>query len=207
MEGIFRSIFNIAVPLFFVLNIIGNLPLFIGLLTDYSEKERSRIMMREMLIALLILFLFFFFGDWILARLGISQPVIGVAGGLLLILIALGMIFPKHEDDDKGLPEHEPFVVPLATPGIAGPGSIAAVMVYSGMDTTREFFVMPAAIFLAWLPSVVILLTASKLSSFLGEKGMIACERLGGMIISLIGVGMFLNGIINLVKESFPGLS
>ncbi len=191
--------YAIALSLFFVLNALGSVPLFIGLLARYDIKKQRKIIVRELLIALFILLLFNFFGDDILGILGISEPIIGIAGGILLFVIALGMIFPKAEK--LAAPPQEPLIVPLAIPVVAGPGAIATVMVYSEQVSTQ--WVMTGAILAAWLPTFLILFAASNIKYMLGEKGLAACEKLGGMLICLIAVQMFSSGAIKLVQETW----
>jgi multiple antibiotic resistance protein len=193
------SFFAVALSLFVVLNALGNIPLFIGFLGKYDIKEQRRIITRELLIALAILLLFNFFGDYILKMLGISQPIIGIAGGTLLFIIALGMIFTKHENHDTH--RQEPLIVPLATPMVAGPGAIATVMVYA--EQMQNSLFMMGAIFVAWLPCYLILLASSNIKYVLGKKGLAACEKLGGMIITLIAVQMFTAGVIKLIQTTF----
>ena len=120
-------------------------------------------------------------------------------GGVVLFLIALGMIFPKSHPPE--VPAQEPFIVPLATPIIAGPGAIAYVMVFAA--ETQNYWISTLAIILAWVPALCILLLASNIKYVLGEKGLVACERMGGMIISLIAVQMFSTGCIKLIKVCF----
>lgn len=114
------SIFARTLSLFFILNSLGNIPLFVALLGKYDVKKQRAIILRELLIALFILLLFNFFGDNVLQLLGISQSVLGVAGGTLLFIIALGMIFPRTSDQLE-YKRSEPMIVPLATPIVAGP--------------------------------------------------------------------------------------
>ncbi|MBX7067583.1 MAG: MarC family protein [Parachlamydiales bacterium] len=192
----------ITAAIFFVLNATGQIPLFIGLLSRFDQKRQIMIITRELVIALMILLLFTFFGDFILHILGISRAIIAIAGGVLLFLISLTMIFPKAAADD--LPKaltHEPMIVPLAIPIITGPGAISAVMLYAH-DTGNPFLVAGAAI-TAWIPSLIILLLGSTIKQILGEKGLIAVERLGGMLVCLLGTQMFTNGTMTLVKDYF----
>lgn len=190
---------SMAISLFFVLNVMGNLPLFIGLLKDFSLKEQRLIVLREMLIALAILFMFNFFGERVLHLLGITRPIIGITGGTLLMIIAITMIFPKHSAE--GMPKHQPIIVPLATPIIAGPGSITAVMVFA--TQLQHPIIMTGVILAAWIPSLIIVLLATNLKKVLGVNGLMAMERLGGMLVALIGVQMIATGIIELVKTHF----
>jgi multiple antibiotic resistance protein len=192
------SVISVTTSLFFVLNALGNVPFFVGILSSYTVKKQRRIIVREMLIALFILVCFNFFGNEILKVLGIDQCVVGIAGGTLLFLIALSMIFPKR--NHLKVPHREPFVFPLAIPAVAGPGAITAVMIYS--QQAQGSFWMLVPIVLAWLCSSLILLASSNIKTFLGQKGLIACERLGGMVISLIAVQMFTTGAMGLFDKS-----
>lgn len=193
------NFYAMTFSIFVVLNAIGNIPLFLGILAKYDMHRQRKIIIREMLIALLILFIFNFFGDYILGLLGISEPIIGAAGGILLFIIALGMIFPKTEN--KTLPNHEPFIVPLATPLVAGPGVLATIMVYS-KQLENDWYLM-AMILVAWLATFLILFAATNIKYFLGEKGLAACEKLGGMLILLIAIRMFATSVITLIKQTF----
>lgn len=195
------SFTTLTSAIFFVLNSLGQIPLFLAILSPYEYRKQQKIIFRELFIALVLLWLFIFFGNWILSVIGIDRSIIGISGGILLFIISLTMIFPKNNKKEGGLPRHEPLIVPLAIPVIAGPGSIATVMVYAE-KTQRPFFVAAAAV-VAWIFSLVVLLSASYLKRFMGERGLHALERLGGMIVSLIGVQMFAKGIIELVKKNF----
>lgn len=186
--------------LFFILNAVGNIPLFVGLLGKYDEKKRQKIIIREMLIALGILILFTLFGESALAALSINPSIIRISGGLLLVFISLSMIFPSPNKEEN--PHHEPMVVPLATPSIAGPGCITSVMVFASLPEIGPSLTA-TAIFIAWIPSIVILLFASRLMNYLGEKGLMACERFGGMIVSLIAIKMLATGMLDCVKDYF----
>ena len=193
------SFSTIVFTLFFVLNAVGQIPLFLALLARFSHKRQLRIITREMIIALAILLLFTFFGEWILKMLGISRPIIAVAGGVLLFIISLTMIFPKPGNIEQLTTE--PMVIPLAIPVITGPGAITTVMTYA--QTTGEPTTVALAAICAWIPSLIILLMGSYVKRLLGEMGMIAVERVGGMLIALIGVNMIISGVLTLVKDFF----
>ncbi len=191
-----------AISLFFIMNAIGNIPLFVALLARYHVRKQRKIILRELLIALGILLSFNYFGNMIMEMLGISQPIIGIAGGTLLFIIALGMIFPRTSDGAQPSHQHqEPFIVPLATPLVAGPGGIAAVMVYS--EQMHNSWLIAGIILLAWIPSLIILLLSSNIKKYLGQKGLLACQKLGGMIICLLAVQMFCSGVMTLLQETF----
>lgn len=192
------TVFSVATSLFFVLNSLGNVPFFVGILSHYPVKRQRKIIIREMLIALLILVIFTYFGNQILNVLGIDRCVVGIAGGTLLFLISLSMIFPKK--NHLKVPSREPFIFPMAIPAVAGPGAITAVMIYSQQIHNVSWMLLPLG--LAWLCSSIVLLASSNIKLFLGQKGLIACERLGGMVISLIAVQMFTSGVTGLVQNS-----
>jgi multiple antibiotic resistance protein len=193
---------TIAAAIFFVINATGQIPLFLAMLARFDQKRQLKIITRELIVALLILLLFTFFGDGILRVLGISRPIIAIAGGVLLFLISLTMIFPKTVADGPDKPIlHEPMIIPLAIPVITGPGVITTVMLYA--HETGSASLVAAAAFAAWVPSLIILLLGSYIKQSLGEKGLIAVERLGGMLVCLIGIQMLTNGTLLLVKEYF----
>lgn len=193
------SVFAHTISLFLVLNALGNIPLFVGLLTKFDVKKQRRIIFRELLIALFVLLLFNFFGDDLLHLLGISQPIIGVAGGTLLFIIALGMIFPRPADNHESK-RSEPLIVPLAIPIVAGPGAITTVMVYA--EQVQNVWLLSAIILMAWIPTFLILFLSSNIKYALGPKGLMACQRLGGMLISLISVQMICSGLTTLLQEA-----
>jgi len=195
------SIFAAAFALFLVFNILGTLPFFIALLKPYPIERQRIIIVRELLIALGILLLFGFCGEPIMKFLGIGEGVIGIAGGLLLLIIALTMVFPKHSHESQVNPNQEPMIVPIATPGLAGPGSITAVMLYgSQIEVTWKILLI---IFLAWFPSLLIMLGAAYIKKVVGDRGLIAFERFGGLLMCLISIQMIAGGVITQIKKNF----
>jgi len=195
------SFYTITAAIFFVLNATGQIPLFLAILSPFEHKRQIKIIIRELVIALAILLLFVFFGDKALEILGISRPIIGIAGGVLLFIISLGMIFPQPTKNAEPKSTQEPMVIPLAIPVITGPGAITTVMLYA--HETGSAMLVGLAAFCAWVPSLLILLAGSYIKKRLGEKGMIAVERLGGMLVCLIGIQMFVNGTLEVIKEYF----
>lgn len=172
---------------------IGNIPLYISLLKDFDARRRRKIIIRELLIALIVIALFTFIGDGLMRFLHIGHDTIQIAGGLILFLICLKMIFPSPVRDKGALPtDPEPFIVPLAIPLVAGPSVLAAVMIFAKQETA---YVMMVAILLAWGASLLILLGSTYLQRLLGSQGILALERLMGLILTLIAVQMFLSGL------------
>lgn len=172
---------------------VGNVPIFITVLKDIKPKRQRFIIIRELFFALIVIVLFNFLGEVFLDFLGVEQHTIMIAGGIILFIIALNMIFPTHRDKTiEIVKEKEPLIVPLAIPLVAGPAVLAAVILYSHQQTS---FIMISAITLAWVVSLIILLCASLLKKLLGARGIMAVERLMGLLLTLIAVQMFLEGI------------
>jgi multiple antibiotic resistance protein len=186
--------FSAAILLFFVMDPIGNIPLFLAALKPVDPARRLRVVGRELLIAYALLVAFLFVGRPLLSMLAISEPALTIAGGIVLFLIALRMVFPAEHGKLGEDIDGEPFVVPLAVPYIAGPSALATVLLMTSRDPARRadwFFALSAA----WLASAVILLLGARLSQFLGAKGITAIERLMGMVLVASAVQMFLDGV------------
>ncbi len=190
------TILSAATLLFLVMDPFGNIPIFLSILEPYSAARRLRIILRELLIALAVLLLFLFAGQYILDALGISESSLTAAGGVILFLIALRMIFPRA--GGGGMVEHssedEPLVVPLAIPLIAGPSALASVMFIMSSDPARAG-VWAGAVFTAWLLTGGVLLLAVRFSRWLGRRGLTAIQRLMGMILTAIAINMMMTGI------------
>jgi MarC family membrane protein len=183
-----------AILLFFVMDPIGNIPLFLAALRPVEPQRRLPVVGRELLIAYVILVAFLFAGRSLLAALSISEPALTIAGAILLFLIAVKMIFPAAHGSLGEQIEGEPFVVPLAVPYVAGPSALATVLLMTSREPGRQFDWL-LAITLAWAASAAILLAGARLAAVLGDKGITAIERLMGMGLVAAAVQMFLDGI------------
>lgn len=188
------TIYTAAILLFLVMDPLGNIPIFLSVLKDVEPAHRRRIIIRELIIAYGVLLLFLFFGHHILDLLQITEPSLSIAGGVILFIIALKMIFPQQEGVFGATQEREPLIVPLAIPLVAGPSSIATILLLSAQDPTRilDWFV---ALTGAWLVSAVILFGSGLLRKVLRRRGLAALERLMGMILTTVAVQMLLSGI------------
>jgi len=185
--------FSAAILLFFVMDPIGNIPLFLAALGPVDPSRRLWVVGRELLIAYGLLVGFLYAGRPLLALLHISEPALTMAGGIVLFLIALRMVFPATHGSLSEDVDGEPFIVPLAIPYIAGPSALATVLLMTSQDPARHIEWL-RAVSLAWVASATILLLGSKLSRFLGAKGIVAIERLMGMVLVASAVQMFLDG-------------
>ncbi len=197
------DLINAAVLLFVVMDPLGNVPIFLSVLDKVAPERRYRVLVRELLVALAILFGFLLAGQYVLKLLGLQQFAISVAGGIILFLIALKMIFPvpRALRDDDELDEHdEPFLVPLAVPLVAGPSSMAVLLLLVTGEPDR-LGIWSLALLLAWAASALILLLAPQLKRVLGQRGLIATERLMGMLLVAIAVQMFMEGLAQFLGE------
>lgn len=192
------KMFSVVLTLFLIMDPLGNIPLFLSALKDVKPERRTKVLFREVLLAFVVLLVFLFLGRYLLQLLSLQQETISIAGGIILFLIALRMIFPPERGALADQPEGEPFIVPLAIPLIAGPSILAALLLLqSGPNTTFELL---TALTIAWALSAVILLSSTLLYRLLKERGLIAIERLMGMLLVMIAVQMFMNGVANFLK-------
>ena len=194
------DIFSAAVLLLLVIDPFGNVPVVIVSMANVPAVRRVRVVLRECLIAYVVLVGFMLGGRMFLQWLQLSEVSLAIAGGIILFLIALRMVF-RHPDgvfgDGRGA---EPFIVPLAVPSIAGPSALATVMLMASRDPTR----LPAwivALTAAMLVATLVMLSAHRLQHALGERGMIAVERLMGLVLTAIAVQMLLDGVRNFAAQ------
>ena len=198
------DIISAATLLFLVMDPLGNIPVFLSVLDDVAPERRTRVLVRELFLALVVLVAFLYAGEMMLGFLGLSEHSVRIAGGIILFLIALKMIFPvarsAHAKEEM---QGEPLLVPLAIPMVAGPSAMAVVMLLSTNEPGRmnEWLL---ALLAAWFFSSVILVSASGLKRFLGRRGLIAIERLMGMLLIAISVQMLLEGISAYMAELSP---
>ena len=174
-----------------------------GLLIGHIPESRRRpVLVRELLFALCILLGFLFLGKHLLGFLGLRPATLSISGGILLFLIALGMVFPTRSVlGETG--DDEPFIVPLAVPLIAGPSSIALILL-TASKYPGELASITLAVTGAWLLSSVILLLSPALLRLMGTKGTRALERLMGLLLILVAVQMFLDGVSTYSASSAP---
>lgn len=188
------NIYSITITLLLVMNPLGNIPVFITSLSHVSSKRRFKIILREAFFAFVILSLFLFAGESILKGLQLSESALGIAGGLILLIIAMRLIFPANDHDKEDKPQGEPFLVPLAIPLFAGPATMTTLMLLVDQPHSDRWLIFLALI-ISWVISSGLLLSSSQISKLLGKQGLAALERLMGMILTAIAIQMFLTGI------------
>ncbi|MCX6837692.1 MAG: hypothetical protein NTX35_07760 [Verrucomicrobia bacterium] len=181
-----------------IMDPLGNVATFVSALRPVPAEKRLRVIARELVVALVILVAFLFAGPWLLSLLHLKQEALFVSGGIVLFLIALKMIFPPSKHDEE--PMSEPFIVPLATPMVAGPSVLATLLVLVSTQP-EHLWRWFAALLIAWGLTAAVLLCAPAIARVLKEKGSMAVERLMGMLLVMVAVQMFLNGIEHYLKH------
>jgi len=199
METTF-PILSTAILIFFILDPFGNVPLLLSILKNIDKKRHKKIIIREMLIGFFILVFFMFFGDIFLNVFHLETHSITIAGGIIFFIISLKMIFPDHSSDNmfasKG--SDEPMIVPIAMPMIAGPAALATLLVLAktNPDQLGGLF---TSLLLAWLLTAIVMLSSPLLYKLLRTRGLTALEKLMGMLLLIMSVQMFIDGIRGLI--------
>lgn len=192
MPGQFLSA---IILLLLVVDPFGNVPVVNSLLSDVPMLRRRRVIMRECGIAFLVLGAFMLFGPEILAVMHLSETSLSIAGGVILFMIAIRMVFASPEGP-FGLQASrgEPFIVPLAIPLISGPSALATVMLLASREP-RNLGMLAAALVVTMAIATMVLLAGERLQRWVGDRGMQAMARLMGLILTAIAVEMLLGGI------------
>ena len=194
------DILSAGLTLLLIMDPLGNIPVFLSVLKKVQNESRKRkILIRELAIALIVLLVFLFVGQYFLEWLNLRQEAVHIAGGIVLFLIALRMIFPTENGVMGELPEGEPFIVPLAVPLLAGPSTLAMLILLARSQPDRIIDWL-IAVLGAWGVTSLITLSSGKLHKLLGMRGLIAVERLMGMVLVAISVQMLLDGITTYLK-------
>jgi multiple antibiotic resistance protein len=173
---------------------LGNLPVFASILRHIEPKKRRQVLIRELVFALIIMLMFLYAGEAILSFLNLRSESVSIAGGIILFLIAIRMIFPQPGGVVGLAAGEEPFIVPMAIPLMAGPSILAALILLAHTDSSK-MLQWTVALVSAWAASAVILLFYKLFNQLLGDKGLTAVERLMGMVLVMISVQMFLDGV------------
>jgi multiple antibiotic resistance protein len=185
---------SVAITLFLVMDPMGNIPVFLSVLDRLPPERRRAVLVRELLLALGVIVVFALLGRQIMGLLGLRQESVSIGGGIILFLIALRMVFPRQAHANGEELEGEPFLVPLAVPLVAGPSLLAVLMLFA----TKAAGGLPAllaAAGLAWAASFALLYGSTFLLRLLGRRGLVAMERLMGMVLVTLAVQLFLDGL------------
>ena len=191
-----------AGALFLLMDAPGNAPVLKSLMQQLPAHRRRPVLVRELCFVLLLLLFFYFLGKPLLGWMGISSSSLNLSGGIMLFIIAVGMVFPTKRSLHQNYTQTEPLLVPVTVPIIVGPAAISVVMMQAAMATTgqqkAEGFL---SIFLAWICSAVFLGISDMLLDLMGEKGTLALTRLMGTLLILLAVQMVLNGVTEYIRH------
>ncbi len=195
MDSFISSVITLAL----VMDGFGNIPLFITALKKVAPERRTFVIFRELMIALAIMVFFLFCGKWFLRAFGIHSYSLSIAGGIILFLISINLVFSSDtsSSEPKNDPKDEPFIVPLAIPLVAGPAALSMVLILAAQHSKMGTL---GAVVAASVINMAILMCSFPLSKLLGQRGLTAIERLTGMILILMSVDMVLGGIAEFVK-------
>ncbi len=188
------DVISAAVTLFLIMDPLGNLPIILSILKHLDPKRRRIVLVRELFFALIILLVFLFSGQKLLNFLHVSTETVSISGGVILFIIAIKMIFPQPGGVTGLAAGEEPFLVPMAIPMIAGPSVLAALLLLSNHEPNRMFD-LSLAVILAWSATFIILMFYNFFHKLLGDKGLKAIERLMGLLLVMIAIQMFLDGL------------
>ena len=187
-----NTFISTVVTIALVMDGFGNIPLFIAALKKVAPERRKIVLLRELFIALLIMVAFLFMGKWFLQAFGIHEYSMSIAGGIILFIISVKLVFSNESEPKNDPKEDEPFVVPLAIPLVAGPATLSMVMIISAQQSKWTTL---GAVLVASVINSMILMSSFPLSKLLGKRGLTAIERLTGMILVLMSVDMIMGGI------------
>ena len=187
------SFLSATVLLILITDPFGNIPIFANALKNVAPARRPLVILREVLIAFALLLTFMFVGDGFLRVMNLSPLSLQIAGGVILFLIALRMIFPPPTPVESAELQGEPLIVPLAIPALAGPSALATVMLLVSQAPERRWEWI-AALSVTMAVCAVVLVLAERIQRVLGDRFVVAVERLMGLILVAVSVEMLLRG-------------
>jgi MarC family membrane protein len=189
-----HSFLSAFILLLLVLDPLGSLPIFIPIMRNVAPERRRLVALREVSIAFAVLFAFMFFGDAFLRLMHLSERSLEVAGGVILLMVAIRMIF-SAEGGVYGTPEgKEPLIFPLAVPLLAGPSAMATVLLLASRQPTRVLEWV-GALACAMLVSGTVLVMCDRIRRWIGDSVVSAIEKLMGLVLTAIAVEMILAGL------------
>ena len=185
--------FSTALTLFLVMDALGSIPAYLFLIRHFQRDQQRKVVWRELFFSLLIMLAFFFVGGLLLRLLQADVATVEVSGGVVLFLIASRLIFIKQGEVTPMWQPGAHFIVPIATPVIASPSLLATLMIYSESPVPDKIVLL--AMGAAWVVSALFYLFAQPILRLFKDKGLMACQRLMGLLVALIAIQKLLHGI------------
>ncbi len=178
---------------------LGNIPITISCMRSVPNNRRTIVLFRECMIAMATLLLAMFFGKSFLSALGLSEAALAIGGAVIVMLMAIRMVFPSQEGVFGSTPGGEPYIVPIAIPAIAGPSTIATIVMLAAAQPCRmlEWGLVVA---ITCILSFFVLASADWLERHLGAKLTLAVERLTGLLLAMLATQMFLSGLASYIS-------
>lgn len=192
------TLFALSLVLFLIMDPVGNISSYLKLIDGVPTERRPWVLFREIAIAFAAMIIFNYVGEFIFELLGISETTVRIASGVLLFLIAIKILFPTDDSLRAHLPKGEPFIVPLAIPLVAGPSLLATIMLFARLEASQPL--MLTAIAIASIGTLIVFWLAPSLNRVLGKNGLLALEKLMGMVLVLIAVQRIAEGVQEFVK-------
>lgn len=195
---------NIFLALFLIMDPIGNISSFLAMVRELPPARQRMIILREMGIALVFMLLFNLIGEHLFFFLDLESTAVRLASGVILFLVAIKILFPGPTSLRNHLPAGEPFIIPMAIPLIAGPSLLATIMLFTHEEPSQT--IMVSAIIAAWFLASVVLLLGPQLSRLLGKNGLVAAERLMAMILIMLAIQRFMEGVLEFIQSNHVGM-
>ncbi len=180
------TLLNLTLILFLLMDPLGHLAVYRKFVRGKDQRHELKFLFREMGFALIAILLFNFLGEFIFNFFQLSEVTVRFSAGVIILLAALKILFPKIDSPRMNLPKEEPYLIPFAIPFIAGPGLLATVMLFAHMEESAAM--MLTAIFIAWIAALAVFLLSKPLHRILGDNGLMAIERLMGMLLVLLAI-------------------
>ncbi|RKX58842.1 MAG: hypothetical protein DRP29_05800 [Thermodesulfobacteriota bacterium] len=194
------------IALFTVIDPIGGAPFFLSITTGYTPDEKKKIAFKASLTAFITLSIFLWSGNYLLRFFQISIASFKIAGGILLFLTAVEMLFGKirqaktsQEETESVIEKEDISIVPLAIPYLAGPGAITTIIILGNNSNLITKFILLLIVFLICLLTYIIFCYANKVFKFFGELGTKAIVRILGLLLATIAIEYIIHGL----KEAF----
>jgi MarC family membrane protein len=194
-----QTFLSATILLIVITDPLGNTPLFISALKRVRPERRLRVILRECAIAFAVLLVFLVFGRQLLSLLRLSEETLKVAGGVILLLIAINMVFPGSGAKLGGEGDsEEPFIVPIAIPLISGPSAMVTAILIGASDPSRMLEWI-GALAVTMFVTFVAFLASTRLEKALGPHVIAAIERLMGLVLTAVAVDMLLTGVASYI--------